>query len=58
MITKRSLQFPLSETGNQSNIPIDKQRKKGNVAFLKNLIALFCYALFSEFMRCLSKNKL
>ena len=40
MIRKWSLQFRLNETGNQSNIPIDKQRKKSNVAVLKNLIAL------------------
>ena len=60
MMTKWSLQFRLNETGNQSNIPIDKpkKKKKRNVAVLKNLIALLCYPIFSKFMRCLSKNKL
>ena len=57
MITKWSLQFRLNEKGNQSNNPLDKERKKSNVAVLKNLIALFCYPLVSKFMRCSSKEK-
>ena len=40
MITKWSLQFRLKEKGNQSNIPLDKQRKKSN-------------SPVSKFMRCL-----
>ena len=46
-----------NEKENQSNILLDKQRKKSNVAVLKNLIALFCYPLVSKFMRCLSIKK-
>ena len=57
MKTKWSLQFCLNETGNLSNIPLDKH-KKSNIAVLKNLIAVFCYPVFSKFMTYLSKNKL